>query len=97
MHHTPLDKLNCLLEAMTLMKTCVIDYWKGKEELKTMDDRLPVVIYIISQIQAENLPSQIRFLQDYIADSAGFENEQRILTDIGSSIHYIIHDLALTH
>lgn len=92
-HQTPLDKLNCILHSMTFMKTCVVDHWKGREELKTMDDRLPVVIYIVSQTTVAHLPSQIRLLQDYIAHSAGFDNEQRILIDLDSSVSYILHEL----
>ena len=43
----PLEKLNCWLSSMACMKTTVLDYWKSKEELGTMDDELPVIIYIV--------------------------------------------------
>ena len=44
------------------MRTTVLDYWKSKEELATMDDELPVVIYIVVMSSVESLASEIRFL-----------------------------------
>ena len=90
---TPLDKLNSLLEGVTFMKTCVVDYWKGKLELSTMDDQLPVMIYIVSQVKAPTFVSQIILLKDYISGSLGFDNETKLLTDIDSAISFIIKDL----
>jgi hypothetical protein len=59
---TPLDKLNCLLTSMASMRTTVIDYWKSKEELDTMDDELPIVIYVVSMSSVPGLAAEVRFL-----------------------------------
>ncbi|CAG9316248.1 unnamed protein product [Blepharisma stoltei] len=87
--HTPLGKINCLLQTATLMKTAVVDYWKGKEELETMDDQLPVIIYIVSQTTVQDLPSDLNFLQDYIHLGFGFDNEQRLLINFDGAVKYI--------
>jgi hypothetical protein len=29
------------------MKTAIIDFYNGKEEIQTMDDELPIIIFII--------------------------------------------------
>ena len=92
---TPLDKLNAVLEGVTLMKTSVLDYWRGKQELSTMDDQLPVLIYIVSQVKATAFVAQIGFLKDYIKESFGFDNEFKILTDVDSAISFIIKELII--
>lgn len=54
---TPLEKLNCWLSSMASMKTTVLDYWKSKEELETMDDELPVIIYIVARSEVGHIAS----------------------------------------
>jgi len=54
---TPLEKLNSWLSSIASMKTTVLDYWKSKEELETMDDELPVVIYIVAMSNVESIAS----------------------------------------
>ena len=74
---------------MVCMKTIVLDYWKGKHELSTMDDQLPVVIYIVSQVHSEHFASEVSMLLDYAAE---LDNEQRTLINIDSAITYLITD-----
>jgi len=45
----PRDKLNCINECFNRIKTTVVDHYKGKVEIETMDDILPIFIYVISQ------------------------------------------------
>ena len=94
-HHSPLEKLNSILECMTLMKTVVVDYWKGKKELEAMDDQLPVIIFIVSQVTSQEFPSEIRFLLDYSSMCSGFDNEQRLLVNIDASVSYITKEINL--
>jgi hypothetical protein len=44
----PREKLNCVNECFTRIKTTVVDHYKGKLELETMDDILPIFIYVVS-------------------------------------------------
>ena len=44
----PRDKLNCINESFNRIKTTVVDHYKGKFEIETMDDILPIFIYVIS-------------------------------------------------
>lgn len=92
---TPLDKLNCLLEAMTSMKTSVLEHSKGKLELLTMDDQLPVVIFIVSQVTDPFLVPQISLLKDYVSDSIGLDNELCIVINIDSAILYLANELVI--
>lgn len=92
-HTSPVDKLNCILESTTHMKTTVIDYWKGKQELETMDDQLPVIIFIVFKVSIESFPAQIEFLIDYTRTNSGMDNENRLLINYDAAISFIISDM----
>jgi hypothetical protein len=74
------------------MKTEVVDYWSGSEALETMDDELPIIIYMVAMTDVPSLAAEIRLLQEYIGSSVKFERENRILTDIEASVNFIIHE-----
>jgi len=44
------------------MKTDVVDYWKNKEEIGTMDDELPIIVFIVSRSTVPNLFAEVRYL-----------------------------------
>jgi len=78
---TPLDKLNCLLKMAALLQTEILDYWKGKLELQSMDQELPLLIYVLSKTQVRGLTAELRFLLDYVGSRDEFEGEQRLLVN----------------
>ncbi|OMJ66371.1 hypothetical protein SteCoe_36791 [Stentor coeruleus] len=92
-HSCPIDKLNCILESTTHMKTTVIDYWRGREELETMDDQLPVIIFIVCKTSLDNFPAQIEFLTDYTRVNTGMDNENRLLINYDAAISFILSDM----
>lgn len=92
---TPTEKLNCLLSTMAAMKTAVVDYWHGKEELDAMDDKLPVLIYVLACSAVESPAAEVHLLQDYIGQSSGYDNELQLLTNFEVSVQYIAHELKL--
>lgn len=92
-HASPVDKLNCILESTTHMKTTVIDYWKGKEELETMDDQLPVIIFIVFRVGISTFPAQIEFLLDYTRINNGMDNEHRLLINYDAAVSFIMSDM----
>jgi hypothetical protein len=40
---------------LSMMRASVIDFHKGKVELLTMDDELPVIIFVILQSKVSNI------------------------------------------
>ena len=78
---TPLDKLNCLLKMAALLQTEILDFWKGKMELESMDQELPLLIYVLSKTQVQGLSAELRFLLDYVGNEDEFEGEQRLLVN----------------
>eukprot|EP01017_Pseudomicrothorax_dubius_P028539 TRINITY_DN3392_c0_g1_i7.p1 TRINITY_DN3392_c0_g1~~TRINITY_DN3392_c0_g1_i7.p1 ORF type:complete len:505 (-),score=100.34 TRINITY_DN3392_c0_g1_i7:133-1647(-) len=85
----PREKLNCLLMLQSLMRSSVVDYYKGKEELASMDDELPIVIFIVLCSDNHNLPADLNLIEDYISFENDFDHEQRLLTNIKVSVQYI--------
>ena len=72
---TPREKLACLSESHSSLKTAVVDFHKGKVsfvvfisqmELDAMDDILPLTIYVVSQAKIVNLASELALLEDFI-------------------------------
>mmetsp|Transcript_52259 Transcript_52259/g.59725 ORF Transcript_52259/g.59725 Transcript_52259/m.59725 type:complete len:604 (+) Transcript_52259:83-1894(+) len=91
----PKDKLACLVSTVAAMKTCVVDFWKGKEELLEFDDEIGVMIYIVAQAQVPHLFSELELLRDYIGDqsmSTKYENEVRIITNLEAAGSYITRE-----
>ena len=75
-HTSPRDKIAALDECYGHMKTSIVDHWKGKIELCTMDDVLPLFIYVVSQADISHLASEIAFVEDFIRIyDKGFETE----------------------
>lgn len=60
------------------MKLAVLDFHKTQIELSSMDDELPVLIFIVSQTPPEpTLFAQLALLNDYLAlhDALDFEEK----------------------
>lgn len=78
----PCEKLTVLLMANSMMKTAVVDFHKGKLELSTMDDELPITIYVLSQTKVESLMAELSFVDDYIRFFQEYESELRLMTNL---------------
>ena len=75
------------------MKTAIVDYWKGKLELNTMDDVLPLTIYAVSMAELTHPASEFNLLEDYLRiNDKGFDFERKLLTNFDVSIRYINHE-----
>lgn len=60
------------------MKLAVLDFHKTQIELSSMDDELPVLIFIVSQTPTDStLISQLSILSDYLQlhDALDFEEK----------------------
>ena len=67
-----------------------MDYWKGKVELNTMDDVLPLTIYCVSMAELQNPASEFNLMEDYLRIyDKGFEFEKKLLTNYDVSVKYI--------
>ena len=65
-HQCPEDMIGCLSASFERLKTAVVDQHKGKLELSTMDDVLPLSIYVVSMANLERPMSHKAFMEDYL-------------------------------
>ena len=76
------DKFDYIVSSNTLMKMKVIDFYNGKEELSSMDDELPIIIFIVLNCKINNPLSQINLIDDYLSTNPDFEIEKRFLLNL---------------
>lgn len=88
MSDSPSEQLRIILMASSKLKTSVVEFHKAREELVAMDDELPLIIYIVSQCEVENLASKVNMLEDYVRFIEDFESEQRLVTNIKVELFY---------
>jgi hypothetical protein len=85
----PREKLNALLKTQSLMRSSVVEFFRGKEELSCMDDELPIMIFIVLMAKVPLLPGDLAFIEDYISYEPEHDYEQRLLINLRVSIQFI--------
>ncbi len=60
------NKIEILTQSSLEMRSCILEYTNGKTELESMDDEVPIIIYIVTQIDIENLYAELYMIDDYI-------------------------------
>lgn len=90
---SPMEKLETLMKASLELRNTILSLTKGKRELESMDDELPLVIYITTQVSITNLPAELHMIEDYIGYTRSIINkETKVLTNLFSSIFYITNN-----
>lgn len=90
---SPMEKLETLMKASLELRNTILALTKGKGELESMDDELPLVIYITTQVTITNLPAELHMIEDYIIYTRSIINkETKVLTNLFSSIFYITNN-----
>ena len=83
----PIDKINCLISTVACMKSCVVNYWKGKFEISTMDDELPILMFLLINSKIRYPSTEFEILSHYVFNR--LENESRIITNFVSAVTYL--------
>ena len=85
------NKFEILTQSSLEMRSCILDYTNGKDELESMDDELPIIIYIDTQVNIENLFAELNMVDDYIKCSMRDDLIQnKMVTNLLSGLLYII-------
>lgn len=79
----------------SLMKSAVVDFHKGKEEMYSMDDELPIMIYILLRANLKNGFAEFNFIDDYVQFDPSLESEKRLMTNLKVSDVFIIYFIRL--
>jgi hypothetical protein len=72
------------------MRGSFLEYTSCKDELISMDDELPIIIYIVTQVDIENLFAELNMVDDYLKTSMRDELVQnKMVTNMLSSLIYV--------
>ena len=83
-------KFEILTTASLEIRTCVLEYSNGKHELDSMDDELPIIIYIATQIKVANVFAELNIVDDYFRIISRDDLMQnKMITNLLSSLIYI--------
>ena len=84
------NKFKILTQCSLEMRSSFLEYTSGKDELISMDDELPIIIYIVTQVNIENLFAELNMVDDYIKTSMRDELIQnKMVTNMLSSLIYV--------
>ena len=83
-------KFEAITQASLELRNCILDYTNGKYELDSMDDELPIIIYIVTQLNVNNLFAEIYMVDDYLKCSLRDETIQnKMIFNLLGSLLYI--------
>ena len=86
----PKKKLEVITQSSIELRSCILNYTNGKSELDSMDDELPIVLYISTQIKINNLAVELYMVDDYIKCSLGDDLVQnKMITNLMGSLFFI--------
>ena len=83
-------KFEILTQASLEIRKCILEYTDGKFELESMDDELPIIIFISTQVKVNNLIAELNMIDDYIKCSMRDNLVQnKMVTNLLSSLMYL--------
>jgi hypothetical protein len=84
------NKFEILAQSSVEMRSCILEYTNGKGELESMDDELPIIIYVVTQIKIDNIFAELYMIDDYIKCSMRDDLVQnKMVTNLLSGLLYI--------
>ena len=84
------NKFQILAQSSLEMRSYILEYTSGKDELVSMDDELPIIIYVTTQVSVENLFVELNMINDYVKCTMRDDLVQnKMVTNLLSSLLYI--------
>ena len=84
------NKFQILTQSSLEMRSYILEYTSGKDELISMDDELPIIIYVTTQINVENLFAELNMINDYVKCTMRDDLVQnKMVTNLLSGLVYI--------
>ena len=83
-------KFEILTKGSLEIRTYILEYTNGKYELDSMDDELPIIIYIATQVKVPNLFAELSIVDEYIRTILRDDLIQnKMVTNLFSSLMFI--------
>ena len=84
------NKFKILTQSSLELRSYILEYTSGKDELVSMDDELPIIIYISTQLNVENLFAELTMVDEYIKCTMRDDLVQnKMVTNLLSGLLYI--------
>ena len=84
------NKFKILTQCSLEIRKCILECTGGKHELESMDDELPIIIYLVTQIDVYNLFAELNMIDDYIKCTMRDDLIQnKMVTNLLSSLNYV--------
>lgn len=95
-HSSPQDMVACLSSSFGSLKSAVVDHYKGKFELESMDEVLPLSIYCVAMADLSHPASHRNMMEDYLrANPKGFDLERKLLCNFDCAVRYVASEWEL--
>ena len=81
--------VTCLSLSYSCLKSEVVDHYKGKFELESMDDVLPLSIYCTAMADLSHGASLRNIMEDYLRLNSNLEFEKKLLCNFDCAVRYV--------
>jgi hypothetical protein len=74
------------------MRSSILQHHNMDLELESMDDELPITIYIVANTEVSDMISNLRYIENYIQLHDSMDSEVKLITNILASTDYIVEN-----
>ena len=85
----PKIKFEIILGAGLDLRNTILGNNNGKYELESIDDELPIYIYICTQINIKNIYAELYMTEDYLINAFINEEESNVLKNMINAVSFI--------
>ena len=85
----PKIKFEIILGAGLDLRNTILGNNNGKYELESIDEELPIYIYICTQINVKNIYAELHMTEDYLNNAFPEEEESKVLINMIKAISFI--------
>jgi hypothetical protein len=68
------------------MKTAVSSFHQGKESIQSMDEELPVIIYVMAHVRLSHMYATVSILEDYMSQDALYDQDRHTILNYKVSL-----------
>lgn len=88
----PIEMVTQLSLCFARLKSEVVDYHKGKLELESMDDVLPLSIYCVAMSELQCAGSHHDMMRDFLRHTSGYDLERKLLANFDCAVQYVCNE-----
>lgn len=71
------------------MRSAVIRHHNARVEIESMDEELPITIFVLSRVKCKQIYSHLHFVRHYLKSKDESDNQERVVSNILVSVDYV--------